>query len=129
MLDLVFCPAYTTLSMLGWFVRARTRNHLRSPKVVAARAKEIIIESERPAHYQLDGEAPIDHADDPDLGPPNTPLHATIGHATLPVMRVAAPQNAHASARHRPAGTQRHSTQHAHQPEAAPQTMPAPQRP
>lgn len=86
LLDLVFCPAYTTASMVGWFLRARLRNHLRSPSVVTARAATITVESERPAHYQLDGEAPLHSAGDRTLGPASTPITIDIAPERLPVL-------------------------------------------
>jgi diacylglycerol kinase family enzyme len=86
MLDLVFCPAYTTLSLIGWFARARLRTHLRSPQVVRARASRFTVTAERPAHYQLDGEAPLDSAGDPHLGPVTTPIQIGVRPAALPVL-------------------------------------------
>ena len=85
-LDLIFCPAFTTLSMIGWFARARMRNHLRSPAVVHTTATELTITSDKQAHYQLDGEAPLDTAPDQTLGPASTPITITLDNAKLPVL-------------------------------------------
>ncbi len=86
MLDVVFCPASNSVSLLGWMIRARLRNHTWSPRVRTVRARHVAITTERPAHYQLDGEAPLDSSGDDRLGPSTTPIEVTVEHAVLPVM-------------------------------------------
>ena len=86
LLDVVFLPYRRLPALVAWNLRCRFGRQSSSPKLVNAQAQRITIETDRPARYQLDGEAPLDSAGRDDLGPATTPLEISLNPAALPVL-------------------------------------------
>lgn len=58
LLDVVFMPGATRLSMLAWIARTRLNVHRSVPGVVNCRGSHVRVTFEAPTPWQLDGEAP-----------------------------------------------------------------------
>jgi diacylglycerol kinase family enzyme len=57
-LDVIFMPARSLLGVIAWAYRCRTRRHLRHPSLTEARGRAVVVRSDRPQHFQLDGDPP-----------------------------------------------------------------------
>lgn len=77
-LDAVFMPAENLRDSLNWLARAWTRQHRRDPRCVAATGTQVVIESDEPLVYQLDGEFPD--------GPSTLKIDLSVMPRNLPVL-------------------------------------------
>jgi len=57
-LDVIFMPARSLMQLVAWAVRCRMRRQLAHASTVTARGRSIVIRSDRPQHFQLDGDPP-----------------------------------------------------------------------
>lgn len=89
-LDIGFFPYRAVPRLTAWNLLARLRLAKRSLGAVSAAGRHIRVETDREVPYQLDGEAPLDTAGRPDLGPALTPLEIEVGKLTLPVLTASA---------------------------------------
>ncbi len=56
--DVVFMPAGSLLSGLGWAVKMRASRHRRDPRCVSARGRTVTVEADNEFRFQFDGECP-----------------------------------------------------------------------
>jgi diacylglycerol kinase (ATP) len=58
LLDVVFLPARTLAQVVMWALRCRMRRQFRHRSVRFARGRNVLVRSDRPQHFQLDGDPP-----------------------------------------------------------------------
>lgn len=58
LLDVVFMPAESLASVIGWVARCRLRRQYEHHSHIARRGTSVVVRCEQPLHYQLDGDPP-----------------------------------------------------------------------
>jgi diacylglycerol kinase family enzyme len=58
LLDVVFMPAKSITQVAMWTLRCRFRRQFHQGKLIFARGRSVVVRSDRPHHYQLDGDPP-----------------------------------------------------------------------
>ncbi len=58
LLDVVFMPARSLAQVMMWALRCRTRRQFKHPSMKFTRGRHVVVRSDQPHHYQLDGDPP-----------------------------------------------------------------------
>jgi diacylglycerol kinase (ATP) len=58
LLDVAFFPCRSRLDLIRWAFRCRRQTHLDHPELVYCTGQRVMIRSDSPQHYQLDGDSP-----------------------------------------------------------------------
>ncbi len=87
-LDVVFFPTASRRALVGWIWRCWRGRHWADKRLIYKRGREVIVQSESPQAYQIDGDRPdvITGCDD-ECGPGFTPLRIEIAAGMLEVLQ------------------------------------------
>ena len=79
LLDAVFFPCRSRLTMLRWMLACRLHRHLTDPRLVYRTGKQVSLHFATPQPYQLDGDVPADRS-------PVSQIQLTLQPGVLPVL-------------------------------------------
>ena len=79
LLDAVFFPCRSRLTMLRWMLACRLHRHLQDPRLVYRTGKQVSLHFATPQPYQLDGDVPADRS-------PVSQIQLTLQPGVLPVL-------------------------------------------